>query len=72
MGRPRTLGPTITMRLPVELHALAAERAAQNGQSVNEYLAARLIDALRRQHISLAHPSAARDVTPNWKAATKK
>lgn len=49
MARPRTLGPTISFRLPLELHAVAAHWAERNGMSVNDYLTARLVDALSRQ-----------------------
>lgn len=80
MARPRTLGPTITFRLPIDLHTLAAARAAAKGMTVNEYLADRLTEALSRQRdvpttitatISTTADPAARQVTPVWKASMK-
>lgn len=73
MGRPRTLGPTITIRLPVAEHALAAELAKRHGMTVNEYLTARLTAAFRHQ-LDGPHshePAVTRTVTPRWKASMK-
>ena len=48
MGRPRTHGPTITFRLPLELHDYIAERAEQHGMSVNDYIRDRYIQSIQR------------------------
>jgi hypothetical protein len=80
VARPRKFGPTITFRLPVELHAIVDEKARAKGMSVNEYVAARFTDALCRQRDGEAatpvprpapQPTAKRDVTPIWKASMK-
>ena len=74
MGRPRTYGPTITFRLPVDLHDIAVERAEANGLTVNDYLAGRIIDALTRQRdrTTTSTPAASvRPVNPQWKASMK-
>lgn len=69
MGRPRTLGPPISFRLPIDLHEIAVERAEANGLTVNDYLASRLVDALTRQRDR--PKSETRTVTPQWKASMK-
>jgi uncharacterized membrane protein len=79
MARPKTLGPPIQFRLPIDLHAVAEQRAALNGMTVNEYLANRLVDALTRQRdadtiVATAEQVAvppARYVTPRWKTGMK-
>lgn len=76
MARPRKYGPSITFRLPVELHQIVAERAEANGETVNDYVRRRFTDALERQSTAVTTPAtssnAKRQVTPVWKESMKK
>lgn len=46
MPRPRTTGPTIQFRLPLEAHADVARRAAEQGLSIPAWCRAQLLDGL--------------------------
>jgi hypothetical protein len=48
MGRPRTLGPAITFRLPLAEYEYVAERAEQHGVSVDEYVRDRYVQSIQR------------------------
>jgi hypothetical protein len=71
VGRPR-LGPPITFRLPLELHAIIAERAEAHGVTVDEYAQSRWADSLRK-HLD-DHPpepeTPGRMVNPRWKSGS--
>jgi hypothetical protein len=71
MGRPRKLGPTISFRLPIELHEIAAERADANGETVNQYVARRFSDALERHTVKQATSDSKRQINSVWKASMK-
>jgi hypothetical protein len=59
MGRPKTLGDTISFRLPIEVHEHFALRASATGQSVDEYVKAALI-----RTVETAKARAARTTPP--------
>lgn len=50
VARPRTLGPTVSFRLPIDLHVVADQRARLHGMTVTEYLQSRIVEALRRSN----------------------
>lgn len=67
MGRPR-LGPPITFRLPLDLHAILAERADAHGITPDAYVRTRFIDALERHQVTSEAPSSTTTlVEPRWK-----
>ena len=70
MARPRTLGPPIQFRLPIELHDIAAERAEAHGVTVDEYIRSRFVDALTK-HRDRTPPGTDRQVQPRWKTPPK-
>ena len=73
MVRPRSLGPNITFRLPIDLHELAVERAEANGETVDEYVRRRFVDALERTRAVTATPDiyGRGKVEPRWKKPVK-
>jgi hypothetical protein len=48
VARPRTLGPPITFRLPLNLHQVAVERAEANGETIDQYVKRHFVAALER------------------------
>ena len=73
MARPRTLGPTISFRLPLDAHDVMVERAEAHGQSVADYARDKLTEAARRHRTAVPTTPATSDrqVTPRWKNPKK-
>jgi Arc-like DNA binding domain len=72
VARPRTLGPSITFRLPVELHQIVVERAEANGETVNDYVRRRFVEALERHSTQPKIGKPKEPVEPRWKESMKK
>jgi len=72
MARPRTLGPTITFRLPIEQHEKAVALAESHGETVDNYLRRRFSEALDRTSPPSPDRGKPKDpVEPRWKASMK-
>lgn len=68
-----TTATDVTFPLEADLYAVAAERAAAHGQTVDEYAAERFTAALR-QHVARRMPTPverSRLVEPRWKEKHK-
>ena len=72
MARPHKLGPSITFRLPVDLHQIVVERAEANGETVNDYVRRRFTEALERRSTAVKIGGSKEPVEPRWKASMKK
>jgi hypothetical protein len=69
VGRPR-LGPPVTFRLPLELHAVLTERAEAHGITPDEYVRTRFVTALEA-HLARNIPDVGDLVEPRWKTTMK-
>jgi hypothetical protein len=74
VARPRKFGPTISFRLPVDLHQVIVERAEANGETVNAYVERKITEAATTRLKPLGKPDGTRShqVTPVWKESMKK